>query len=31
MKNFSIKEITMSRIPQEKIEKEFPSYVIGYN
>lgn len=29
MKNYDLKEVVMSRVPQERMEKEFPSYVIG--
>ena len=31
MKNYEIKEITFERVSDEKKEKEFPGYFIGYN
>lgn len=31
MKNYDVKEVVMNRVPPEKMEKEFPSYVIGHS
>jgi len=31
MKGFEIKEITLEKYPEEKMEREFPAYVIGYD
>lgn len=31
LSKYEMKEITLQRIPQETLEKEFPSYVFGYS
>jgi len=31
MKSYDLKDIQLEKISQDRVEKEFPSYVIGYN
>jgi hypothetical protein len=31
MKNYDLKEVVMTRVATERMEKEFPSFVIGYS
>ncbi len=31
MKDYDLKEVTLERVPLELMEKDFPSYVIGYH